>query len=490
MPHMIFDAFRRHLKVGQTLLLLFQILSITLVIIFIIFVFSMNSFHTITEKILKENVSSIRAAYNVKLALMNQKGLKANYLLRGDKKWLKQFDSSISRFRYWHRAAHAEANTDIEKRILQRMGDDFEKYLWFHNKIVSLNERGENDAAINLLLVPSSASFDAIIRGCDALIAKNEELIDSSQSEARRRLRWSRGVGFVIVPAFILLGIMLGIITTNSILKPIREMEKNSAGVVSVGEQEAASHNEIERLRHRFESMITTLKANQEKMIHSEKRAVIADMAAGMSHEINNPIGIILGFSERLLHDKHLKPAQRIVVTQVYREAKRCKLLLGEMLNFARIPVPRFQPTKVGPLIKEVVRLFSLQEVQKRITYRVHLSSVSTPVNIDPGQIKQVLINLIRNASEAIEGKGVIVVSGYFRKRGLVIDVSDNGPGIPIEKRGLVFKPFYSTKAKGIGLGLSLCQDIMLRHNGRIEVLSDPGEGTTFSLTFPKESNT
>lgn len=477
----------KNIKIGSSMLILFQVLSIALIIIFIVFMIILQRFHLLSNKILEENVSSIRAAYNVEISLLNLKGLKANYILEEDEKWLRSFNENEKNFTHWYNQAFDTAKTEAERNILSAMSIDFENYMKIHNEVIALFKGNRRKAAINLLLEESGESFDAINQGCGNLIRKNEALIHESETTAKDYLQWARYIGYSVIALFVAIGFLLALIISNSIVRPIREMERDSDSVLDAAPRGKPSGNEVERLKERFHKMIEALKANQQKMIHSEKRAAIGAVAAGISHELNNPIGIIYGFAERLLKSGKLTAAQKTDIREIYKETERCKRLLGELFDFARPMQLEFHAYSVKTLIRESVALFENQEKYRRMKFETVLPYKADKIRMDFSRMKQVLINMILNAAEAVAHAGTVRIALASDKNNLQIIIRDNGPGIQAEKRADVFKPFYSTKPKGVGLGLAVCQDIVENHGGSIGIHSNPGEFTEFVITLPKD---
>lgn len=478
-------SFFSDIRIRPRMLLLFQSLSVALFLIFAVFMFALQRLHAITNKILTENVTSIRAAYNVEISLLNLKGLKANFILDGDESWLSFFNENEREFTRWYNEAFDSAKTQEERDILSGLSVEFEKYLKTHNQIIILLKNHRRNQAISLLLNESNETFDAINAACEKLILQNETLISESERTAAGYLAWARYFGYSIIVLFVIIGVLLALIVAKSIVKPLREMDREVELILNSAGETRSSKNEVERLRERFGEVLTLFKENQKKMIRSEKRAVAGSMAAGVSHELNNPIGIICGFSERLLKSGKLNAKQREAVSEISKEATRCKKMLGELLDYARPMQYTFAPVNISALLRESVGLFERQESYHSINFVVDLPLVGKRIVADTDRIKQVFVNIIKNAIEAVPLKGLIAIALENKAEGVRIRIRDNGRGITSRNTMDIFKPFYSTKSKGVGLGLSVSQDIIEQHGGSIRVETEAGKYTEFIIDLP-----
>ncbi len=477
--------FIRKIKIWHRMIVLIQVMSIPTIIIFIMFLYTINKLYQIENRILMENVSSIRAAYNIEISLLKLKGQKANYILEGSTKWLEDFSNDADQFDFWYDKAFKAAKSDDELNILSTISLDFEQYLKFHDEIIELMDKGKKKEAIKVLHSKSTSYYDELYKGSENLIKKNEKIINESNEKAKQYLERSRIFGYITIVCFILMGIGFSLIITKSIVDPIKEMELDSSSVANI----TSDKNEIEGLRERFSKMIKTIEDNQEKLIHSERKAAIGEIAAGISHELNNPIGIICGFSEMMIKRESLSKKDRETVEDIYQEAVRCKNLLGRLLNFARTPEPNIKLTGIKNLIKQTVKTFENQEKYSLVKFSISIPKEPVKIYIDSVQMRQVFINLILNACDAMNNSGKIIITLNVDDKNSVLSFKDNGSGITPENQEKIFTPFYSSKPKGVGLGLAICRDIVEQHNGRLTVESDAGSFSNFIITIPRGKN-
>lgn len=245
---------------------------------------------------------------------------------------------------------------------------------------------------------------------------------------------------------------------------------------------------ELAVLGESFNTMAETLHKTQQELLHKEKLASMGQLAAGVAHEINNPLGTILLFAEAMHNDAPEDSRQRDDLRMIIKETTRCKNIVADLLNFARQQEVLAQETDIHALLERAVEAVSHQPIFERVQFVRQFAPALPKIQADPDQLHQVMINLLNNAADAMEGQGTITLATRTVDRDWVeIRVTDTGRGIPEENLGKLFTPFFTTKppGKGTGLGLSIVYGIIKMHRGQITVQSKVGEGTTFTITLP-----
>jgi signal transduction histidine kinase len=227
---------------------------------------------------------------------------------------------------------------------------------------------------------------------------------------------------------------------------------------------------------------------SHERLLRSERFAAVGEAAAYVSHEIKNPLMVIGGMASqverRLAEDPSAQEKLRIIQTEV----KRLESFLGELRDFLRPAQPSKQEIDLNQVIREVKALMEEAVQEKGIRFEDQLNPSLPPVEADPNQLKQVLLNLVKNALEATEGHGVILVSSGTDDDRVWLSVQDTGKGMSTEVQEKIFHPFYTTKEKGTGLGLAVINKIVTDHHGDVTVSSAAGSGSTFTVRLPKKA--
>lgn len=250
--------------------------------------------------------------------------------------------------------------------------------------------------------------------------------------------------------------------------------------------QSVALAQDNERLYTELQERVGELERTHHQLIQSAKLAAIGELAANVAHEINNPLTAVLTNAE-LLADETAEPGQNRELHTIREEALRARAIVRSLLDFARQTAPTLELTEPAHIVESVIPL-----VRKRASVAnvdIHHSSegASLPIMVDVNQMKQVFINLLTNAVDAMPEGGTVEITQQRRGDRVEIGVKDTGIGILPEHRDRIFEPFFTTKpgVTGTGLGLSVSYGIVERHHGTIRVDSAIGVGTTFTVSLP-----
>jgi signal transduction histidine kinase len=233
---------------------------------------------------------------------------------------------------------------------------------------------------------------------------------------------------------------------------------------------------------------ITKERQFKEYLLRTEKIASVDKLAAGVAHEINNPLGIIQNYME-LIKAKKLDRTIIEKIVKIERELNRISGIVGSLLSFSKLDVSPDRQVDLVLIINEVLVLLNHKIEEKHIFLERHIVPQEVYINGDENRLKQLCFNLFLNSIEAVVNEGVITieVEKQVSKGSIILRVKDNGCGIPYEIMDIIYEPFYSTKInkKNTGLGLSICQHIVDFHNGTISCRSEPGKQTVFTVTLP-----
>ena len=226
------------------------------------------------------------------------------------------------------------------------------------------------------------------------------------------------------------------------------------------------------------------LKRLQAELIQAAKMSSLGRLAAGVAHELNNPLGGIMLYSDLLLEDMPPDDPRRVNVAKIAQQSARCRGIVRSLLDFARPAASAPCPTDVNSVLRGAMGVLEEQEAFHNVEVRWDLAEPLPSLLADADQLRQAFVNVILNAVEAMQGKGTLSLATCAGADGesVVVSISDTGCGIPEEDREHLFEPFFTTKDDGTGLGLPITYGIVTRHNGDIEVTSQVGKGTTFRI--------
>jgi two-component system sensor histidine kinase AtoS len=234
----------------------------------------------------------------------------------------------------------------------------------------------------------------------------------------------------------------------------------------------------------------------EEALLRSRQLATVGQMAAGLAHEIKNPLAGIKVSMEVLINELDLTPQDREIFLRIVKEILRIETLLRNLLNYARPPLPTFWQVDLNAQLENCIKNAEMilkspeyaGEKKKHIVFTRNLAEHLPMIYADASQLQQIFLNLCLNAIEAIPGDGAISMSTRpGPDNTVVVEVSDTGKGMSPAARAEIFTPFFTTKPRGSGLGLAITSRLVELHQGNIEVVSVPGQGTTFLITFPVE---
>jgi two-component system NtrC family sensor kinase len=234
---------------------------------------------------------------------------------------------------------------------------------------------------------------------------------------------------------------------------------------------------------------ITAEKQRQEMLCHAEKMAAVGQMSAGIAHEINNPLGNILGFAKLLLKDGKIADDHRGKVEIIAEQADKAAEIVQGLLSFSGQREARLEMMSINSIIEKIAKLLSTQAENNGINIAIQFEDVPS-IKADRGQIEQVIFNILLNAIQSIEASGIGNNIWIFSRKSnshVEIEIRDNGPGIPENIKQRIFDPFFTTKpvGKGTGLGLSVCLGIVKEHAGTIDFASDAERGMAFVVRLP-----
>jgi signal transduction histidine kinase len=310
----------------------------------------------------------------------------------------------------------------------------------------------------------------------------------AAQAQLARTLALSAGAAFVV-----LMGIALWLLGREAI-SPLQRlvdvMKRAEAGDLTVRADEGRP-DELGVAARGFDATLAALRRSQseleafyrERMVRADRFATVGEIATGLAHEIKNPLAGLSGALELLAEDLQRDPRQAEIIDEMRHQVKRLTHTMESLLSFARPARARLRSTDVNGTIEKVLFLIR-QQARGGVEVHQQLGADLPTVLADPFQLEQVFLNLCLNACQAMRDGGRLTVTSRLGEGHVIVEIADTGPGIPADLRAQVFKPFFTTKREGNGLGLAISARILAEHGGHIGFRCPPDGGTTFTVTL------
>jgi signal transduction histidine kinase len=328
-----------------------------------------------------------------------------------------------------------------------------------------------------------------ILQGANRLAGslKQQVTTDATQLEKREHYLWLFTMVLGLVAIAFALMIAIWVVIT---LRPLRRLRAAAARVAAgdyASRIDEKGPSEVADLAREFNSMARAVEERERELVRSERLAAIGKLSAMITHEIRNPLSAI-GLNAELLDDELAGNAEgRALCQAIHREVHRLTAITEEYLAFGRLPKPKIASEHLNAMVDALASFVREDLAAKHVVLALELGDDPIAL-VDAGQLRQCLVNLVRNAAEAAAAKGGGTVTLRTRRAGdrVVIEVEDTGVGIPPEVLPRLFDTFFSTKEGGSGLGLALTQQIVKDHGGDLAVDSAVGKGTTFTVSIPR----
>jgi signal transduction histidine kinase len=438
-------------------------------------------------------------------AFTYQRGFVTQYVLTGDRRWLTEPDTARPTFEHWLTRANAAAESPESRRLLERIGAEYRAFNDEGLEAISLYDSGRLEEAKQRLTARATHSRNAR--------AMFDDLAAGARKDAERHLSEQEGIFrrlvFVLVGTTILgafASLLLGFLWSRRVTKPIYELQvqiqsaaertriqvtPGTEGVEAIGVQVGA-------LVQRLEATDAALAEHRRNLIQSEKLSAVGELAAKLAHEVLNPLAGMKAAVQLLARQgaRQLSPEDVLSTAEALNhQITRVEGLVRRLVNYSRPLAPRLEVISVGALLD------AAQEASQTVLERCGTAidrrdGADLPrVEVDPLLVTQALSNLIVNAAQATAAAGRTdgVELGADRahvhgREQIVIRVADRGAGLPDTHLRELFKPFFTTKPEGHGLGLAVSQNVVLEHGGRISARNRPpeqGTGAVFEIQLP-----
>jgi signal transduction histidine kinase len=461
-----------------------------------------------------ENTAEVtRVAVTQQLALIDdaaamsafqyQKGFVAEYLLSGNPAWLTELQTNKPAFEFWLARAHTKLANPKQSTLLDQIESEYSAYDRARKNAIALHDSGKRHEATRAL--EGNHARAQRLRDLFHEFGKMARL-DAERALAETERNVGR-LGHLLVGTSIagaIASLLAGFLWARRITKPIYELEvqvqsaaertriqvaPGRAGVEALGDQ-------VKALIEKLEETDADLAEHRRRLMQSEKLSAVGELAAKLAHEVLNPLAGMKA-AIQLLARQGGTDARGLEVLEtaeaLNKEITRVEGLVRRLVNYSRPLAPQVEVATIGTLLDAALE--AAQPALRRHAVSVHRREEGDlePVEVDPLLFTQALVNLIVNAAEAMAPSGgsleITARRAYLLGHDEVaIRVADRGPGIPDTQFGELFKPFFTTKAEGHGLGLAISQNILLEHGGRIVAQNRPlheGTGAAFEVQLP-----
>jgi len=460
-----------------------------------------------TEQRIDAARQSVNVAKEMEMELVRLRGFTFTYLVDPTPQWLDSIHTRETRFVILLERARYNANTEEEKQVIQQISGLFSNYNQSIIQAQKLIKRWQITKANALLVYAAKDLLSTIHEKSRHFITLNiqaEESYELNIAQANNiMLRTMIILGF----GGIMTGLLLGWIISRMVLNPINQLilqVRGASGGTYLEKLEVAGHGDLEELDNRIRSLIErinktqeALEKNRELLQYSNKYAVLGKVAPTLAHEIRNPLAAIkmLIYSLKEEEDKESPLQQDLKI--ISSEIDRMEVFIRNFLKFARPADPVFEKTNPLEVLMEVTHLLMPKFRTNKVALIDNTEGHQYTVNADASQLKQLFMNLVINAVEAMPSGGSMsldtalqegpeVPEGENGTKYLVISIEDTGPGIPKKVLDHLFEPFIKGNDQGVGLGLSISQNIASMHKGWIEAKNKPAkEGAVFSVVLP-----
>ncbi len=478
----------------QVLFLLVLIVLLTLAGGSFTFIYAirMNAFLT---EMAGTHLFSIRIADQMAIAIANLKGFVSYYYIERDPQWLEKMKTQ--RIIFLRRLNEAKKNTTQEedRAALDRIEKEYAVYTKLKDRVIEFYKRGEIKKGVELHRQVREKFFN-VLKFTNEYSEIHNRKIRIFQQKSRRQAERMMILSLIGMSFTFFLAIFLAFILFWKILDPIKRlsMKTKTAGPV-LGNEVAQLSNGIHNLIEDMDQTRSELKKSRNRLVLSERMAVVGKLAAEVAHSIRNPLTSIkmrLFSLEKKLEG--LTEEEKDDIEAVQKELWRLDNIVQNFLEFSRPPKLKKQPLNVSEVVDNAFQLLQYRLGKQNIKVIRRRPEQLPPVEADPELLKEVIVNIIINALEAMDGEGKLIVSeedAVAENIGwtVIVKITDTGPGVPVDIRGKITEPFFSTKETGTGLGLSIAERIIEEHGGQLSLSSVKHKGATFYIILPVMEN-
>ncbi len=456
-------------------------------------IWMVHRMNSAVSSVISSRVAALNASQELESSLALQRGLLSYYYIDGNSEWLTQLDRHRSEFDNWLKKAREFADSGRERELLNDIESKYVRYSNLRERVIDLYKGGKREEGYALHKDVRSP-FYSVRDLCEQFKQVQYDKVGLISEGIRLKVAFFDTASSIAMVCALSLGITLGVLLLSRVLVPIRLLALTAGREGGVLPDEPDEVKALGKKIHwLIESVDTTrfeLERSRGHLLQSEKLAQIGKLAAGVAHSIRNPLTSVKMRLFSLERTLSLSAAQKEDFDVISEEIFHIDTIVANFLEFSRPPKLKIQKTSPSDVVDMAVQLLRYRIDSYGVTLELLRDRKLPEVDCDPDQLKEVLVNLIVNACEAMGDGGRILITEEEGTtdpvgRVVVIRVSDFGPGIPEAIKERIFEPFYTTKQEGTGLGLSIAARIIKEHHGCLSVKCRPQKGATFTITLP-----
>lgn len=475
------------------------IILITLVLITLgggaIMVWYTYQIEALITSVIDRDLAALRAAEGLEAALINQKGYVSYYFLDSDPNWLKDLGEHRRAFKEWLQKTRDLAPRDTDRRTIDEIESAYNRYINGKDEVINLYKAGKRKTGTKLHR-EVRGHFFRTLQVCERYKELNYQRIEDARKKSFAQAKRLRIIAASAMSSAIALGCLLFFVLVSQILGPIRrlalETDRGTAPLKHNGDEVATLENRVHGLIEDMDHTKTALERSREVLVQAEKMALVGKLAAGVAHSVRNPLTSVKMRLFSLGRTLELSRDQSEDFEVISEEIGNIDNIVRNFLEFSRRPKLKIQRVSPSDVVDMSLQLLEHRLEAYNVRVEVRRSSRLSEVEIDPEQIKEVLVNLVINSCEAMGYQGGLIViqeeETVVEEMGPAVEirVCDEGPGVPESVYQSLFEPFFSTKEEGTGLGLAIAKRIVEEHGGRLSLSPEDVEGACFTIIIPK----
>jgi two-component system sensor histidine kinase HydH len=459
-----------------------------------------NHLQTSLAHVLDQNVASLRAAQQLEIRVRQLQAHSLQYLLDPGPKRLDPIEKDEREFVEALNEVRSVARTSEEQACVRKIESGYRKYLEEQNEL--RKEAGlRQGASKHIAKVADTHPVRQVINPCNELLQLENQQMHEAAADSQRVSQEAYLALLILGLAGPIGGLVMGYGVARGLRQSIyrlsvrvqdmaqRLSEKVASVSVAADGDLRGLDEQIQHIVDRVEEVTERVQQQQRDFLRAEQLSAVGQLAAGVAHEVRNPLTGIKLLIEAALRPRNPRPLTADDVRLIHREIARLEQTVQGFLDFARLPPPRRASWDLREIVRQACDLVRARAGQQQVQLEGVLPEQPVLACVDKGQLVTVLVNLFLNALDAMPQGGRLEVHLEEQAgEGIRLMVSDTGPGIPTEIASRLFTPFATTKATGTGLGLSISRRILEEHGGTITAGNRPGGGACFTILLPEFS--